>query len=163
MRHSPPSFVRDEDLKHLKKISTTHLPPAYARAFETYEQKIKEGSRQMHKVDLFNDHPKTDVLHAFPELTQWKNDYDGITLFWINKGIKVSSQDVRNMTKLASYQQIWENECSYLEQDKATLNRLVESGKGNIFRVDLTRKALILQQRERDGYQREIDRLQGRN
>ncbi|GMB95207.1 hypothetical protein NHP21011_13060 [Helicobacter heilmannii] len=117
----------------------------------------------MHKVDLFNDHPKTDVLHAFPELTQWENDYDGITLFWINKGIKVSSQDVRNMTKLASYQQIWENECSYLEQDKATLNRLVESGKGNIFRVDLTRKALILQQRECDGYQREIDRLQGRN
>lgn len=126
-------------------------------------KKMQEGYRQMRKVDLFNDHLKTDVLHAFPELYQWENNYDGITLFWINKGIRVSSQDVQNATQLAAYQQIWENECSYLEQDKARLNRLVQSGKGNIFRVDLTRKALILQQRECDSYKDEIKRLQGRN
>ncbi|WP_233705841.1 hypothetical protein [Helicobacter felis] len=164
----------DKDFKHLKKISTTHLPSDYARAFETYAQKIQESQRQRKKVDLFNDHPKTDVITAFPQLIQEAYNDKGVTLFWINKGIRVSGQDVQNMTELAKYQQMWEEDCNYLEQDKARLNQAAEDIlhsplQGALahvtdgFAVQQRRKILFAQQTTCDGYKNAIKQLQGRN
>ncbi|CRF51705.1 hypothetical protein HHE06_15990 [Helicobacter heilmannii] len=86
----------------------------------------------------------------------------------------MSGQDVQNMTELAKYQQMWEEDCNYLEQDKARLNQAAEhilhsplqgalAHVTDGFAVQQKRKLLSARQMTCDGYKSAIKQLQGRN